>query len=175
MDGQALRSIQEPLKQRYREDPQAAVVVLRASGELGEGVTCSVATARELVQAGLHPASGGDGLSACSGDMLLQALVACAGVTMRAVAASLGIDVAGSVHAEGELDFRGTLSVDREAPVGFRQIRLRFELSGDVSEEQLRTLLRLTERYCVVYQTLVSGSGITTEFSRCTQSAATIC
>jgi uncharacterized OsmC-like protein len=154
MDGQALRSIQEPLKQRYREDPQAAVVVLRASGELGEGVTCSVETARELVQAGLHPASGGDGASACSGDMLLQALVACAGVTMLAVANSLGIDVSGTVHAEGELDFRGTLSVDREAPVGFRAIRLCFELSGDVSEEQLETLLRLTERYCVVFQTL---------------------
>ena len=155
-DTQALRSIQEPLKERYREDPQAAVVVLRASGELGEGVTCSVQTARELVEAGLHPASGGDGLSACSGDMLLQALVACAGVTMRAVATSLGIDVTGTVHAHGELDFRGTLSVDREAPVGFREIRLRFELAGDASDEQLETLLRLTERYCVVFQTLAS-------------------
>jgi len=144
LDGQALRSIQEPLKQRYREDAGAAVVLLRASGELGEGVTCSVQTGRELVRAGLHPASGGDGLSACSGDMLLQALVACAG------------DVSGSVHAEGELDFRGTLSVDREAAVGFRAIRLRFELASDASDEQLATLLRLTERYCVVFQTLAS-------------------
>src|SRR5436305_3192611 len=143
MDTQALRSIQEPLKERYREDPQAAIVVLHASGQLEDGVTCCVETGRELVRAGLHPASGGDGLSACSGDMLLQALVACAGVTMRAVATSLGIDVAGTVHAEGELDFRGTLSVDRDAPVGFREIRLRFELSGDASEEQLQTLLRL--------------------------------
>jgi len=156
LDGQALRSIQEPLKERYREDPGAALVVLRASGELGEGVTCSVETGRELVRAGLHPASGGDGLSACSGDMLLQALVACAGVTMRAVATSLGIDVSGSVHAEGELDFRGTLSVDREAAVGFRAIRLRFALASDASDEQLATLLRLTERYCVVFQTLAS-------------------
>ena len=156
LDGQALRSIQEPLKQRYREDAGAALVLLRASGELGEGVTCSVQTGRELVRAGLHPASGGDGLSACSGDMLLQALVACAGVTMRAVATSLGIDVSGSVHAEGELDFRGTLSVDREAAVGFRAIRLHFELASDASEEQLATLLRLTERYCVVFQTLAS-------------------
>src|SRR5947208_10282372 len=122
MDAQALRSIQEPLKERYREDPRAALVVLRAGGRLDDGVACSVETGRELVRAGLHPASGGDGLSACSGDMLLQALVACAGVTMRAVATSLGIDVAGTVHAEGELDFRGTLSVDREAPVGFREI-----------------------------------------------------
>ena len=156
MDAQALRSIQEPLKERYREDPRAALVVLRASGQLDDGVTCSVETGRELVRAGLHPASGGDGLSACSGDMLLQALIACAGVTMRAVATSLGIDVTGTVHAEGDLDFRGTLSVDRDAPVGFREIRLRFELSGDASEEQLQTLLRLTERYCVVFQTLAS-------------------
>ena len=156
MDGQALRSIQEPLKERYRDDPGAALVLLRASGELGGGVTCSVKTGRELVRAGLHPASGGDGSSACSGDMLLQALVACAGVTMRAVATSLGIDVSGSVHAEGELDFRGTLSVDREAAVGFRAIRLRFELASDASDEQLATLLRLTERYCVAFQTLAS-------------------
>ena len=156
MDAQALRSIQEPLKERYREDPRSALVVLRARGQLDDGVTCSVQIGRELLRAGLHPASGGDGLSACSGDMLLQALVACAGVTMRAVATSLGIDVTGTVHAEGDLDFRGTLSVDRDAPVGFREIRLRFELSGDASEEQLQTLLRLTERYCVVFQTLAS-------------------
>ncbi len=157
MEQQALQSIQAPLKERYRDDAQAALVVLEASGALGEGVTCSVETGRTLVQAGLHPASGGDGLSACSGDMLLQALVACAGVTMQAVATSLGIDVSGSVHAEGELDFRGTLAVDRQTPVGFRAIRLRFELDSDASEEQLDTLLRLTERYCVVLQTLVNS------------------
>jgi uncharacterized OsmC-like protein len=163
LDAQELRSIQAPLKERYGAEPEAAIVLLRASGVLGEGVTCSVATGRELVSAGLHPASGGDGLTACSGDMLLQALVACAGVTMRAVAASLGIDVGGSVHAEGELDFRGTLSVDREAPVGFRAIRLRFELDGDASEEQLKTLLRLTERYCVVFQTLAHPPHLSVE------------
>jgi uncharacterized OsmC-like protein len=154
MDRNTLRSIQAPLKERYREEPRAALVTLRASGELGEGVTCSVPTGRALVEAGLHPASGGDGLSACSGDMLLQALVACAGVTMRAVATSLGINVSGSVHAEGELDFRGTLSVERDAPVGFHDISLRFELDSDATDEQLNTLLALTERYCVVFQTL---------------------
>ncbi len=157
MEQDALRSIQAPLKERYRDDAEAALVVLEASGALGEGVTCSVETGRALVQAGLHPASGGDGLSACSGDMLLQALVACAGVTMQAVATSLGIVVSGSVHAEGELDFRGTLAVDRQAPVGFRAIRLRFELDSDASQEQLDTLLELTERYCVVLQTLVNS------------------
>lgn len=160
MEQDALRSIQAPLKERYREDAQAALVVLEASGALGEGVTCSVETGRALVQAGLHPASGGDGLSACSGDMLLQALVACAGVTMQAVATSLGIDVNGSVHAEGELDFRGTLAVDRETPVGFRAIRLRFDLDSDASGQQLDKLLELTERYCVVLQTLVTSPSL---------------
>jgi uncharacterized OsmC-like protein len=154
MDAQTLRTAQAPLKERYARDAQAALVVLRASGELGEGVTCSVEGMRGLVQAGLHPASGGDGLSACSGDMLLQALVACAGVTMRAVATSLGIEVSGAVHAEGELDFRGTLAVDRDAPVGFRAIRLRFELESEADDRQLDKLLELTERYCVVLQTL---------------------
>jgi uncharacterized OsmC-like protein len=154
MNTNELRAIQEPLKRRYREDPAGAVVTLEADGALGDGVTCSVKTGRALVQAGLHPASGGDGLAACSGDMLLQALVACAGVTMRAVATSLGLAVTGSVYAEGDLDFRGTLSVDREVPVGFTDIRLRFDLESDASEEQLATLVRLTERYCVVFQTL---------------------
>ena len=157
VDGARLRAIQAPLKQRYREDPAAARITLTATGELGEGVSCSVATGRALVQAGLHPATGGDGLAACSGDMLLQALVACAGVTLRAVATSLGLDVAGTVHADGDLDFRGTLGVDRQAPVGFSAIRLRFELDTDASEEDLARLLRLTERYCVVYQTLAGG------------------
>jgi uncharacterized OsmC-like protein len=149
-----LRAVQEPLKQRYRDDPESALVTLAATGELDAGVACSVQTGRALAEAGLHPASGGDGTLVCSGDMLLQALVACAGVTLRAVATSLEIPVTGSVHAEGDLDFRGTLAVDREAPVGFTAIRLWFELESDASEEQLETLLRLTQRYCVVLQTL---------------------
>ena len=160
MDKAELRAVQAPLKERYREEPEAALVTLRADGELGEGVVCSVETGRALVEAGLHPATGGDGLSVGSGDMLLQALVACAGVTMRAVATSLGIEAAGRVHAEGDLDFRGTLAVDKEAPVGFRDIRLRFELESEASEEQLATLLRLTERYCVVYQTLAGSPSL---------------
>jgi uncharacterized OsmC-like protein len=155
MEREELRSIQAPLKERYEEEPEAAVVTLKASGSLGEGVSCSVDTGRALAEAGLHPASGGDGTQLCSGDMLLEALVACAGVTLRAVATSLGIAVAsGTVRAEGELDFRGTLAVDREAPVGFRSIRLGFELETDAGEEELATLLKLTERYCVVLQTL---------------------
>lgn len=155
MERDELRAIQAPLKERYEEEPEAAVVTLRATGSLGEGVSCSVDTGRALAEAGLHPASGGDGTQLCSGDMLLEALVACAGVTLRAVATSLGIAVeSGTVRAEGELDFRGTLAVDREAPVGFRAIRLEFELETDASEEELATLLKLTERYCVVFQTL---------------------
>jgi uncharacterized OsmC-like protein len=155
---ESLRELQAPLKARYREDPEAAVVTLRASGELGEGVSCSVQTGRALAAAGLHPATGGDGTLLCSGDMLLEALVACAGVTLGAVATSLGLDVAGgTVSAEGDLDFRGTLGVDREAPVGFRAIRLRFALDTTASEEEQATLLRLTERYCVVLQTLTGG------------------
>lgn len=154
MDRQELRSIQQPLKERYRAEPEAALVTLQADGVLGEGVTCSVATGRAMVEAGLHPATGGSGASVCSGDLLLQALVACSGVTMRAVATSLGLTVEGTVRAEGDLDFRGTLAVDPEAPVGFTAIRLRFDLTSDATDEQLATLLRLTERYCVVYQTL---------------------
>jgi uncharacterized OsmC-like protein len=158
MDRDRLRALQAPLKERYREEPAAAVVTLRASGELdATDVACSVETGRALVAAGLHPATGGDGTLACSGDMLLQALVACAGVTLRSVATALELRVGGSVRAEGDLDFRGTLGVDREAPVGFQAIRLRFDLDTDASEEQLATLLRLTERYCVVYQTLSGG------------------
>jgi uncharacterized OsmC-like protein len=150
-----LRTLQAPLKQRYRDDPDAAVVTLKASGTLGEGISCSVETGRALHEAGLHPASGGDGSQLCSGDMLLEALAACAGVTLRAVATSLGIAVEGGrVLAEGDLDFRGTLGVDKEAPVGFREVRLRFELDTDAGEDELATLLRLTERYCVVLQTL---------------------
>lgn len=151
-----LRAVQQPLKERYREDPTAARITLHADGDLGAGVTCSVQTGQTLVRAGLHPATGGDGLSACSGDMLLQALVACAGVTLNAVAISLGLNVSGTVHAEGDLDFRGTLAVDKQAPVGFQHIRLRFDLTTDADDTQLDTLLRLTERYCVVYQTLAN-------------------
>ena len=156
MDSTALRAVQQPLKDAYRDDPQAAVVTLEAHGELGEeNISCSVATGQALAVAGLHPASGGDGSLACSGDMLLQALVACAGVTLRAVATSLQIDVAGgTVSAEGDLDFRGTLAVSKDAPVGFRSIRLAFDLDTDASAEQVQTLIKLTERYCVVYQTL---------------------
>ena len=155
-----LRALQEPLKQRYRDDPGTAVVTLKADGTLDEGVACTVDTGRALVQAGLHPATGGSGLLACSGDMLLQALVACAGVTMRAVATSLGLTVSGSVHAEGDLDFRGTLAVDKHAPVGFTSIRLNFALESEADEEQLATLLRLTERYCVVFQTLAGSPAL---------------
>jgi uncharacterized OsmC-like protein len=163
VDSDGLRAVQEPLKDAYRQDPRQAVVTLRARGELGdEGITCSVDTGRALAVAGLHPASGGDGSLLCSGDMLLEALVACAGVTLRAVATSLGIPItAGTVHAEGDLDFRGTLAVDREAPVGFTSIRLSFELDSEASEEQIATLLRLTERYCVVYQTLAHPIAVT--------------
>jgi len=155
MDREELKATQAPLKQRYEQEPEAATVTLKASGSLGEGISCSVDTGRALAEAGLHPASGGDGTQLCSGDMLLEALVACAGVTLRAVATSLGIAVeSGKVRAEGELDFRGTLAVDRDAPVGFRAIRLSFDLDTDASEEDLATLLKLTERYCVVFQTL---------------------
>jgi uncharacterized OsmC-like protein len=151
-----LRALQGPLKDRYRQDPSAAVVTLRASGEVGAAdVTCTVATGRALVEAGLHPASGGSGLSACSGDMLLQALVACAGVTLGAVATALGIAIeGGTITAEGDLDFRGTLGVDKAAPVGFRAVRLGFSLQTAAPSEQVARLLQLTERYCVVYQTL---------------------
>lgn len=155
MDRDSLKVLQDPLKQRYREQPDTAVVTLRAQGKLGEGISCSVSTGRALVEAGLHPATGGDGSMLCSGDMLLEALAACAGVTLRAVATSLGIVIrGGTVDTEGDLDFRGTLAVSKDAQVGFRAIRLRFVLDCDASDEQLDTLLQLTERYCVVYQTL---------------------
>ena len=164
MDQAELKDVQAPLKERYRSEPEAALVTLSATGTLGEGVSCSVQTGRALAEAGLHPASGGDGSLLCSGDMLLEALAACAGVTLRAVATSLGIPVeGGTVRAEGDLDFRGTLAVDRDAPVGFASIRLTFELDSDADEEQLATLEKLTERYCVVLQTLVNGPEISTE------------
>jgi uncharacterized OsmC-like protein len=155
MQTEELKSLQAPLKQRYREEPGAARVTLRAEGRIGEGVTCSLETGKALVTAGLHPATGGDGLAACSGDMLLEALVACAGVTLNAVATALGITLRdATLHAEGDLDFRGTLGVAKDAPVGLQAIRLKIVLDTDATEEQIATLLRLTERYCVVYQTL---------------------
>jgi uncharacterized OsmC-like protein len=158
MRAEDLRAVQGVLKERYRSEPASAVVTLRAQGELGaEGVACSVETGRALLEAGLHPASGGDGSLACSGDMLLQALAACAGVTLRSVAVNRGLEVSGRVVAEGDLDFRGTMGVDREAPVGFTAIRLRFELDSPVSEEELEKLLQATEHFCVVYQTLAGG------------------
>jgi uncharacterized OsmC-like protein len=162
VDREELRSIQAPLKERYEAEPGSALVTLRAEGTLGEGVSCSVDTGRAIAEAGLHPASGGDGSLLCSGDMLLEALAGCAGVTLRAVATSLGIPVRGGrVRAEGEIDFRGTMAVDREAPVGFREIRLSFELESEADEEQLATLLKLTERYCVVFQTLARAPRLT--------------
>jgi uncharacterized OsmC-like protein len=162
MNAETLRALQAPLKQKYREDPGAAIVTLRASGEATDAVSCKVETGRALVEAGLHPATGGDGSLACSGDMLLEALVACAGVTLRAVASAIGVELRrATVTAEGDLDFRGTLGVSKEVPVGFRDIRLRFDLDTDADEAQRASLIRLTERYCVVLQTLRNAPPIT--------------
>jgi uncharacterized OsmC-like protein len=155
MDTEQLKAMQAPLKQKYREQPQAALVTLKAQGRIGEGITCKLETGRAMAQAGLHPATGGDGLSLCSGDMLLEALVACAGVTLNAVATAIGVELRDAlVSAEGDLDFKWTLAVSKDAPVGFKAIRLMFDLDSDASQEQLDALLKLTERYCVVYQTL---------------------
>ena len=156
MDKSKLAETQGPLKSQYKDDPESAVVTLKADGDVdGSGIACRVQTSQALVEAGLHPATGGDGTQLCSGDMLLEALVACAGVTLRAVSTSMGVDVrGGTVHAEGDLDFRGTLGVARDAPVGFREIRLAFELDTDAPQEKIDQLLKLTERYCVVFQTL---------------------
>jgi uncharacterized OsmC-like protein len=166
MDRQALQAVQAPLKEQYKDDPSAATLTLEATGTLDEGIACSVKTGRAVAEAGLHPLTGGDGTQLCSGDMLLEALVACAGVTLRSVATSLEIPVTGgTVRAEGDLDFRGTLAVDRDAPVGFSAIRLFFELESDADEEQQATLLKLTERYCVVYQTLASSPGLSATLS----------
>ena len=167
MDAATLREIQRPLKDQYRIDPDRAVVTLRAEGSLAESdVACSVQTGRALVEAGLHPATGGDGSLACSGDMLLQALVACAGVTLRSVATNRGIDVAGMVRAEGDLDFRGTLGVDPATPVGFRRIRLIFDITSTASKEVLDGVIATTERYCVVYQTLASSPQLEVQLTR---------
>jgi uncharacterized OsmC-like protein len=161
MDAAELKDLQTPIKARYRDDPDAAIITLKAQGAIGEGVTCSVETGRALVEAGLHPATGGTGLHACSGDMLLEALVACAGVTLNAVATALELDVQDArITAEGDLDFKGTLGVEKQAPVGFRDIRLSFNIDGDLTDEQLATLIKLTERYCVVYQTLKTSPPI---------------
>jgi uncharacterized OsmC-like protein len=165
MDSETLQNLQAPLKERYREHPEAAIVTLKATGTIGEGVSCKVETGKALTEAGLHPATGGNGMLICSGDMLLEALVACAGVTLRAVSTSIGIEINdGIVTAEGDLDFRGSLGVSKEAPVGFKTIRLSFILDSKATPEQLQTLAKLTERYCVVYQTLVKGVEIETSF-----------
>lgn len=161
MDKNGLKALQAPLKEKYRADPNSAIVTLKAQGRIGEGITCKVETGKAMVEAGLHPATGGDGFAACSGDMLLEALAACAGVTMSAVATAIGINLRdGVVTAEGDLDFRGTLAVSKESPVGFREIRLSFDLDTDASDEQLESLYKLTERYCVVYQTLMKAPEI---------------
>jgi uncharacterized OsmC-like protein len=166
MNAQELRALQAPIKDKYKVDARAAVVTLRAEGRVGEGIACRVDTGKALVEAGLHPASGGSGLQACSGDMLLEALVACAGVTLKAVATALGIDLKeGKVLAEGDLDFRGTLGVAKDAPVGFREIRLRFELDTDAGAEQKKKLIELTERYCVVLQTIRKAPPVLASFA----------
>jgi uncharacterized OsmC-like protein len=168
MDADALRALQAPIKAKYREAPDAAVITLRASGEIDESkISCKLETGRAIVEAGLHPASGGTGMELCSGDMLLEALVACAGVTLKAVATALDIPLRrGVVRAEGDLDFRGTLGVDREAPVGFREIRLDFDVDTDAPQEKLDTLLKLTERYCVVFQTINAKPQLTVKMNR---------
>ena len=158
MNTEELRTLQAPLKQQYKDQPEAAVVTLKAQSRIGDGITCTVETGKALVEAGLHPATGGDGLSACSGDMLLEALAACAGVTLGAVATSIGVELRdATISAEGDLDFRGTLAVAKDAPVGFKNIRLNFDVDSDATSEQLAILLKLTERYCVVFQTIASA------------------
>ena len=165
MNSAELKALQAPVKEKYRDDPESAIITLRAEGKIEEGISCRVETGRALVEAGLHPATGGTGLLACSGDLLLEALVACAGVTLKAVATAIGIEIKeGIVKAEGDLDFKGTLGVSKEVPVGFKNIRLRFELESNATDEQLASLAKLTERYCVVYQTLTRGVSVNTEF-----------
>jgi uncharacterized OsmC-like protein len=165
LDTERLKALQAPLKQKYREQPESALITLKAQARIGAGITCKVETGKALVEAGLHPATGGDGLFVCSGDMLLEALIACAGVTLRAVSTAIGIELRGAtISAEGDLDFRGTLAVAKDAPVGFKDIRLRFDLESDATEQQLASLIQLTERYCVVYQTLVKAPEIAVSF-----------
>lgn len=165
MNSTELKNLQAPLKEKYRAEPDSAIITLKAEGQLGEGISCKVDTGRALVDAGLHPATGGTGALACSGDLLLEALVACAGVTLRAVATAIGIEIkSGTVKAEGDLDFRGTLGVSKEVPVGFKTIRLQFNLISNATTEQTESITKLTERYCVVYQTLAKGVGIETKY-----------
>ena len=167
MDRDTLRALQAPLKEQYKTDPDAALITLSAKGSLGEGISCSVETGRALAEAGLHPATGGDGTLLCSGDMLLEALVACAGVTLKSVATAIEVPLkTGNVIAEGDLDFRGTLGVAKEAPVGFEEIRLRFEVGTDAPQDKLDLLLKLTERYCVVYQTIKNGPKVSVSMKR---------
>jgi len=166
MDAIELKNLQAPLKEKYKIQPDTALITLKAQGNLGEGISCKVDTGRAMVEAGLHPATGGDGMLVCSGDMLLEALVACAGVTLSAVATAIGIDIkSGIVKAEGDLDFRGTLGVSKEASVGFKEIRLGFHLNTDATEEQMASLAKLTERYCVVYQTITGGTPVETSYN----------
>jgi uncharacterized OsmC-like protein len=165
MNSTELKNLQAPLKEKYRVQPESAIITLKAEGNIGEGISCKVATGKAIVEAGLHPATGGTGMLACSGDMLLEALVACAGVTLQAVATAIGVEVkSGTVKAEGDLDFKGTLGVSKEAPVGFKKIRLEFILDTDANDEQMASLKKLTERYCVVYQTLNNGVTIDTQY-----------
>jgi len=165
MNTVTLKNLQAPLKEKYHQEPQSAIITLKAEGKIGEDISCSVETGRAMVKAGLHPATGGTGMLACSGDMLLQALVACAGVTLQAVTTSIGVEIkGGTITAEGDLDFKGTLGVSKEAPVGFKNIRLRFDLDSNASEEQMASVKKLTERYCVVYQTLTKGVSIETAY-----------
>ena len=173
MKSEELRALQTPLKEQYKLKPEGAYITLSAEGKLGDGITCNVSTGKALASAGLHPATGGTGLNICSGDMLLQALVACSGVTMNAVATAIGVEIKeGIVRSEGDLDFRGTLGVSKEVPVGFQKIRLHFELDTDADEEKLASLIKLTERYCVVYQTLIRPPQI--EFTRATKNGETL-
>ena len=165
MNTTELKSLQAPLKEKYREQPASAVITLRAEGKIGEGISCKVETGRSIIDAGLHPATGGTGLLACSGDMLLEALVACAGVTLQAVTTAIGVEIrSGTIKAEGDLDFKGTLGVSKESPVGFKNIRLSFNLDTDATEEQMANVKKLTERYCVVYQTLTNGIAVETQY-----------
>lgn len=167
MNATELKSIQAPLKDQYRNDPDSAIIILRASGKIGEGISCKVETGRAVVEAGLHPATGGNGMLACSGDMLLEALVACAGVTLNAVATAIEVDIKnGTVTAEGDLDFKGTLGVSKEVPVGFKSIRLQFTIETDAEQDKIESLLKLTERYCVVYQTLKNGVDLKTSLQK---------
>ena len=168
MNSEELKNIQAPLKEKYRQQPETAIITLKATGKIGEEISCKVETGKAIVEAGLHPATGGTGMLACSGDLLLEALVACAGVTLQAVATAIGIEIKnGTIKAEGDLDFRGTLGISKEVPVGFVSIRLLFNLETDATEEQMLSLAKLTERYCVVYQTLVNGVLMSTTFNKC--------